>query len=73
MNSNRIYDIVINSITGDILRAQEDLEITINSAVNSDEKTNKIKELVGKIVLSEQMLIKFSGYVSNDSTSEDKQ
>ena len=56
----------------DSIKLEDELETTINSAMNINDKTLKIKELLTKIAITEASITKFSGMVSINNNKEIK-
>ena len=53
----------------DILKFEDELEVTMNSYIQIDEKTKKIKELLSKITQTEAMMVKFTELISSASNN----
>lgn len=53
----------------DILKFEDELEVTMNSSIQIDEKTKKIKELLSKITQTEAMMVKFTELISSASNN----
>ena len=53
----------------DILKFEDELEVTMNSSIQIDEKTKKIKELLSKITQTEAMMVKFTELISSSSNN----
>lgn len=75
MNGERIFNIVTMELSSEILKLEEELENTINSDLEINLKTEKIKNLLSQIVKTEASLEKFTGMVSvnnNNNNNETK-
>ena len=67
MNAERIFKIIMSELETDGLKMEEDLERVINSSMEINEKTIKIKELLSKIAINEVSIIKFKGMAENNN------
>lgn len=56
----------------DSIKLEDELETTINSDMNINYKTIKIKELLTKIAITEASITKFSSMVSINNNKEIK-
>lgn len=56
----------------DSIKLEDELETAINSDMNINDKTLKIKELLTKIAITEASITKFSGMVSINNNKEIK-
>ena len=56
----------------DSIKLEDELETTINSDMNINDKTLKIKELLTKIAITEASITKFSSMVSINNNKEIK-
>ena len=64
MNEDRLFRIVMMELTNDNLKLEHELEYIINSNMEINKKTFKIKELLTKIAMIENSIIKFNSMVS---------
>ena len=64
MDGERLFKIVMMDLNSDLLKLEDELEMTINSSMDVNEKTNKIKTLLSNIAITEASITKFSGMVS---------
>jgi hypothetical protein len=60
METNRLTQIIIMSLSLDIIKAENSLEQEINSTNNIDAKLIKIKEYLDVLIMSENRLNKFN-------------
>jgi hypothetical protein len=51
-------------LNSDLLKLEDELETTINSSMDVNEKTKKIKKLLSNIAITEASITKFSAMVS---------
>ncbi len=51
-------------LNSDLLKLEDELETTINSSMDVNEKTKKIKTLLSSIAITEASVTKFSNMVS---------
>ena len=70
MDANRVVNIVLTDISLDSIKAQEELERTINSDIHIDEKAELIKLGLKTLVLSELMITKLQTLVSTNNKNE---
>lgn len=70
MNSERIFNIIKMDISSNILILEEELERTINMDLETNQKINKIKTLLNKIVVFEATLSKFEKMIKKDKKSD---
>ena len=64
MDGERLFKIVMIDLNSDLLKLEDELEMTINSSMDVNEKTKKIKTLLSNIAITEASITKFSGMVS---------
>lgn len=64
MDGERLFKIVMMDLNSDLLKLEDELEMTINSSMDVNEKTKKIKTLLSNIAITEASITKFSGMVS---------
>lgn len=64
MDGERLFKIVMMDLNSDILKLEDELESTINSNLDVNEKTKKIKKLLSKMVMVEASIVKFTSMVS---------
>lgn len=64
MDGERLFKIVMMDLNSDLLKLEDELETTINSSMDVNEKTKKIKTLLSKIAITEASITKFSDMVS---------
>jgi hypothetical protein len=64
MDGERLFKIVMMDLNSDLLKLEDELETTINSSMDVNEKINKIKTLLSNIAITEASITKFSGMVS---------
>ena len=64
MDGERLFKIVMMDLNSDLLKLEDELEMTINSSMDVNEKTKKIKTLLSKIAITEASITKFSTMVS---------
>jgi hypothetical protein len=67
MNGERIFKIVMMELTSDSLKLEEELERTVNSDIDVNEKTIKIKDLLSQIAITEASIAKFTNMVSTNN------
>lgn len=72
MNGERLFKTILMELNLDSIKLEDELETTINSAMNINDKTLKIKELLTKIAITEASITKFSGMVSINNNKEIK-
>lgn len=64
MDGERLFKIVMMDLNSDLLKLEDELETTINSSMDVNEKTKKIKKLLSNIAITEASITKFSTMVS---------
>jgi hypothetical protein len=64
MDIERLFKIVMMDLNSDLLKLEDELETTINSSMDVNEKTKKIKTLLSSIAITEASVTKFSNMVS---------
>ena len=64
MDGERLFKIVMMDLNSDLLKLEDELETTINSSMDVNEKTKKIKTLLSKRAITEASITKFSDMVS---------
>ena len=64
MDGERLFNIVMMDLNSDILKLEDELESTINSNLDVNEKTKKIKKLLSNIAMVEASVVKFTSMVS---------
>ena len=64
MDGERLFKIVMMDLNSDLLKLEDELEMTINSSMDVNEKTKKIKTLLSNIAITEASITKFSTMVS---------
>jgi hypothetical protein len=64
MDGERLFKIVMMDLNSDLLKLEDELEMTINSSMDVNEKTKKIKKLLSNIAITEASITKFSTMVS---------
>jgi len=64
MDGERLFKIVMMDLNSDLLKLEDELEMTINSSMDVNEKTKKIKKLLSNIAITEASITKFSSMVS---------
>jgi K+/H+ antiporter YhaU regulatory subunit KhtT len=69
MDYNKIFQIITVDLTTDILKSEQDLEVTINSVMDTDKKVAKIKKILGKITKLENSLEKFNELLTNNNNN----
>jgi hypothetical protein len=69
MEDSRIIKIIISDLSLEALKLEDELETTMNSSIEINEKVVKIKELLGKITQNEAMIFKFTQLVSTASNN----
>jgi K+/H+ antiporter YhaU regulatory subunit KhtT len=69
MDYNKIFQIITLDLTTDILKSEQDLEVTINSVMDTDKKVAKIKKILGKITKLENSLEKFNELLTNNNNN----
>jgi hypothetical protein len=69
MEDSRIVKIIISDLSLEALKLEDELETTMNSSIEINEKVVKIKELLGKITQNEAMIFKFTQLVSTASNN----
>jgi hypothetical protein len=70
MNGERIFKIVMMELTSDSLKLEEELERTINSDIDVNIKTIKIKDLLSQIAITETSIAKFTNMVSTNNNKD---
>jgi hypothetical protein len=68
---NRIISIILTDLASDKLKYEEEMEKTINGSLEINERVDKIKHNLEKIVLTELMINTWKNY-TNQSIQEDK-
>jgi len=71
MISNRFIQVMVMVLSSDILKYEEELEQTINSNISVDNKIKKTKKILGKIINSENKLLKFNNVMANIDDDDD--
>jgi len=69
MSSERIFKIVIMELTSDNLKLEAELEKTINSDLEINEKTNTIKTILAKMVAIDGSIVKFTNMITNNNNN----
>ena len=64
---NRILTVMNLELSGKLLKLEDQLEKTINSDLNIDEKVIKMTDLLSQIVLTEKSLEKFKTMISTNN------
>ena len=64
MDGERLFKIVMMDLNSDLLKLEDELETTINSSMDVNEKTKKIKKLLSSMAITEASITKFSRMVS---------
>ena len=64
MDGERHFKIVMMDLNSDLLKLEDELEMTINSSMDVNEKNKKIKTLLSNIAITEASITKFSTMVS---------
>jgi len=72
MNTERMFKIIIMELTSDKLKIEQELERTINSDIEIDIKTKKIKDLLAKLVTTEASIVKFNIMLKPNENNEEK-
>jgi hypothetical protein len=72
MNGDRLFKTILMELNLDSIKLEDELETTINSDMNINDKTLKIKELLTKIAITEASITKFSSMVSINNNKEIK-
>jgi len=72
MNGDRLFKTILMELNLDSIKLEDELETTINSDMNINYKTIKIKELLTKIAITEASITKFSSMVSINNNKEIK-
>jgi hypothetical protein len=70
MNSERLFKTIMMDLNLDSIKLEDELEMVINSDMNINDKTFKIKELLTKIAITEASIIKFGNMVSINNDKE---
>ena len=65
----RIMKIILTELAADKLKAEENLESATNSDGDAGERTLKIKASLEKIILCEQMIVKWQSYMAASDES----
>ncbi len=65
MNIESLNKIILAELTLDILKLENDLEVSINKDSDIDVKLKEIKTLLSHIIMSENMIIKFKSLMSD--------
>jgi hypothetical protein len=73
MSSERIFKIVIMELTSDNLKLEAELEKTINSDLEINEKTNTIKTILAKMVAIDGSIVKFTNMITNNNNNKLKE
>ena len=69
---NRIISILLTELASDKLKYEEDMEKAINGSKSAEERANKIKYNLEKIVLTELMIEKWRNYTTPQPASDNK-
>lgn len=72
MNGERLFKTILMELNLDSIKLEDELETIINSDMNINDKTLKIKELLTKIAITEASITKFSSMVSINNNKEIK-
>ena len=72
MNGERLFKTILMELNLDSIKLEDELETVINSDMNINDKTLKIKELLTKIAITEASITKFSSMVSINNNKEIK-
>ena len=64
MDGERLFKIVMMDLNSDLLKLEDELETTINSSMDVNEKTKKIKKMLSSMAITEASITKFSSMVS---------
>lgn len=67
MNIDVLQKVVIGDLSLDLLKFQEDLELLINSKIETQDKLEQIKKLLTKIVNTEASIVKFTNLIADAS------
>lgn len=68
----RIISIILSELNSDKLKAEEKLERCINDKGDLDDNIHKIKTLLKEIVLIENMIEKWKGYIPQEDNNNNK-
>lgn len=72
MNTEKFLQHTLLSLNSDLLATEIRLEEAINSTLPLDEKTDKVKVGLEKMVLIEAMLAKYKAMITNNKEEEKK-
>lgn len=67
MNIDVLQKIIIGDLSLELLKLQEDLEILVNSNIETKQKIKKIKKILNKIVNTEASILKFTTLMAEAS------
>ena len=70
MNIERLYKVVLMDLTSQQLKIEDELELTINSAKDVNEKSRIIRNLISELVTVENSITKFTGMITQINNNE---
>jgi hypothetical protein len=73
MNNERLFKVLITELNLDYLKAEGELEESINSNLSISEKTIEIKTRLTNLVLIEHSITKLTTMMSNNEKSKTEQ
>lgn len=72
MDAERLIKIVIMDLNNDKLKIEEDLEWVINSDLDAKTKSQKIRSLLGELVIVEASTSKFMNMMKSENNNKNK-
>ena len=72
MNMDRLAKIIVTDYTSELLKLEERLEKTINNDFDVDTKTMAVKNILERMVLTEQALGKFQSLLTNNNVQQNQ-
>lgn len=69
MNTERVFKIMVMELSNSILKIEEDIEVTINSDLDINDKVKTIKKLLVKLTNAENSFNRFTSMIPNEETN----
>jgi hypothetical protein len=69
MNTERVFKIMVMELSNSILKIEEDIEVTINSDLDINDKVKTIKKLLVKLTNAENSFNRFTSMMPNEETN----
>jgi prophage DNA circulation protein len=64
----RFFNIIMNDLTSEQMKLEEELEFVINSKNDIHTKVNTVKDLLNKLIINEASMVKFASMIPNNKT-----